>query len=406
MINIIFCKIFDERHTKPDMSVRFCAGANEDHGEVKKRIESIFEEVKSEYSDVINKTESIDLDPKSLYFVVGEMQGYCLLDCQRDAVASAFELFVGPSLKGAQGQFFTPRNVVRMIVDIIDPGPLDKILDPACGSGGFLAESMKHVWSKIEEKGTELCWQRDAIEVEKQKVARDHVRGVDKDISLSKIAKAYLAILGDGRSGVFCDNSLSNPKNWGRETCAGVSLESFDVVVTNPPFGKKLAIDDESILGQYELGYKWNQDEDGIFSKDATKCVKQTPQILFIERCLSFLKPGGKLGIVLLESIFGMPKYRYVVDFIRKKSRIKAIVALPEDLFQPNTHAKCCVLICEKFQKGERPDERNKIFMADVKWCGHDSRGNPTYTIGDGGNKIPLDEIPEVAEKYKENMGL
>jgi type I restriction enzyme M protein len=124
---------------------------------------------------------------------------------------------------------------------------------------------------------------------------------------------------------------------------------------------------------------------------------KQPPQILFIERCLNLLRDGGRMGIVLLESIFGMPKYRYVVDFINKRARILAIVTLPEDLFQPFTHAKTCVVLLEK-TPATKP---YPIFMCDVKWCGHDSRGNPTWSVDSDGKKTLLDEVPLVASLYK-----
>jgi type I restriction enzyme M protein len=103
------------------------------------------------------------------------------------------------------------------------------------------------------------------------------------------------------------------------------------------------------------------------------------------------------MGIVLLESIFGMPKYRYVVDFINKRARILAIVTLPEDLFQPFTHAKTCVVLLEKTPAAKA----YPIFMCDVKWCGHDSRGNPTWSLNSDGEKVLLDEVPLVASLYK-----
>lgn len=127
-----------------------------------------------------------------------------------------------------------------------------------------------------------------------------------------------MAILGDGRGGVYCENSLDNFKNWHSKTKEGVQLGTFDIVMTNPPFGKKLAIDSEDILKNYDLGHKWNvNNSDGEFEKGDV-LDKQSPQLLFIERCFDLLKPGGTLGIVLLESIFGMPKYKYVVDYIFK----------------------------------------------------------------------------------------
>lgn len=403
LINLIFCKIYDERFTRQTDTVKFRAGINEKDEDVQNRILDLFEKVKQQYDDVIDVAESITLDARCIKYIVGELQLYSLKDSSRDAVGEAFEIFIGPSLKGAQGQFFTPRNVVNMIIKMVDPDTDDKILDPACGSGGFLVESLRYVWNKVEKKGIELGWPESEIEAEKQKVAIKNFRGIDKDNFLSKVAKAYLAILGDGRGGVHCENSLEKFENWNKKTFEDIQPGSFDIVVTNPPFGKKLSIDSTEILSLYDLGHKWRINENGSFEK-AELVDKQPPQLLFIERCFQMLKDGGKMGIVLLESIFGMPKYQYVVDYIQKKAKILAIVSLPEDLFQPHTHAKCCVLICQKYRKGESFENCSDydVFMSDVKWCGHDSRGNVTYTYTAEGEKIVLDEIPLVAEKFAE----
>lgn len=401
IINIIFCKIYDERFTRPDDTVKFRAGVNEDPDDIYNRINALFEKVKEQYSDVIEISDSLIIDSKTLAYIVGELQLYSLMDSSRDAIGEAFEIFIGISLKGDQGQFFTPRNVVDMTISMLDPSINDKIIDPACGSGGFLTQSLRYVWKKIEEEGLELGWPDSEIQAEKQKMAIKNLRGIDKDDFLSKVAKAYLAILGDGRGGIYCENSLDHYKNWSHKAQENVMFESFDIVVTNPPFGKKLSIDSKDILIQYELGYKWKE-EKGHFIKGELS-DKQPPQILFIERCLNLLKPGGKMGIVLLESIFGMPKYRYVVDFILNNTKILAMVSLPEDLFQPNTHAKCCVMICQKYHEGDNRGNCGDydIFMADAKWCGHDSRGNPTYSIGSDGSKQLLDDIPQIAKEYK-----
>lgn len=403
IINIIFCKIYDERFTRPEDSVKFRAGIDEKDEDVRKRIIELFEKVKQQYNDVIDVADSLMLDAKCIKYIVGELQLYSLKDSSRDAVGEAFEIFIGPSLKGAQGQFFTPRNVVNMVIRMIDPDTNDKILDPACGSGGFLVESLRYVWAKLDIKGEELGWPNSEIEAEKQKVAIRNFRGIDKDSFLSKVAKAYLAILGDGRGGVHCENSLDRYDNWSAKTIEDIQPGTFDVIVTNPPFGKKLSIDTTEILSLYDLGHKWNCDQSGEFTI-GDLADKQPPQLLFIERCFQLLRDGGRLGIVLLESIFGMPKYQYVVNYIQRNAKILAIVTLPEDLFQPHTHAKCCVVICQKYNKNENKDNcgEYQIFMSDVKWCGHDSRGNVTYKYNDAGEKIVLDEIPLVADKYWE----
>lgn len=396
LINLIFCKIYDERFTKPDEMVTFRAGVEEEPKVIKERVTKLFEMVKKQYSDVIAVADSIELDAASLTHVVGALQQYALIECERDAVGEAFETFIGPSLKGPQGQFFTPRNVVKMVVDMVDPQPDEKIIDPACGSGGFLVEALRHVWRAVDERGLALGWPELEIHSEKQKVAIDKLRGIDKDAFLSKVAKAYMAILGDGRGGVFCENSLDQPKNWDRKARESIQMGSFDVVITNPPFGKKLAIEGEEMLKSFELGHVWKSEKGGPFTKGGLQ-DKQPPQILFIERCLDLLRDGGRMGIVLLESIFGMPKYRYVVDYINKRARILAIVTLPDDLFQPFTHAKTCVVILEK-TPATKP---YPIFMCDVKWCGHDSRGNPTWSVDTNGKRVLLDEVPDVASLYK-----
>ena len=153
LINIIFCKIYDERFTRGDHIVTFRAGTNEDPSKVRTRISDLFEKVKDQYNDVIDVGDSLVLDSRSLAYVVGELQLYSLHDSTRDAVGAAFETFIGPSLKGGQGQFFTPRNVVKMIIDMIAPSPEDRIIDPACGSGGFLVEALRYVWKEVDRRG-------------------------------------------------------------------------------------------------------------------------------------------------------------------------------------------------------------------------------------------------------------
>lgn len=389
IINLIFCKIYDERFTKPEDTVKFRAGIDEKSDDVRKRIKELFEHVKTQYNDVIDNDDEILLDNNTLTYVVGELQIYCITESERDAIADAFETFIGPSLKGGQGQFFTPRNIVKLIVEIVNPGADDKLIDPACGSGGFLIESLRHAWNIIDERGKSFYWPENEIFAEKQRVAIKNIRGSDKDNFLSKVAKAYMAIIGDGRGGVFCENSLDNPENWKSNAQEAIQLGHFDVVVTNPPFGQKLKIDDTSILKKYNLAHKWvNNRKTGVFTKSNQVQASQAPQILFIERCLQLLRPGGRIGIIAPESMFCNPSHRYIVQYIKSVARIKAIISLPEELFQPYTHAKTCAVIIEKVPTDL--DNGHEIFMAVAKWCGHDSRGL----------EIPHDDIPKILDKF------
>jgi type I restriction enzyme M protein len=215
IINILFCKILDEQETAPEETVTFRAGIDESGRDVRKRILALFEKVKTAvYDDVFGKGDTITLDAESVRYVVGELQNYCVMDADRDAIGDAFEVFIGPALRGAEGQFFTPRNVVKMMVDILDPKPGEQIIDPACGSGGFLITALDHVWDKIEKEATRKNWTERQKLKREMEVATDCFRGIDKDAFLAKVCKAYMALIGDGRGGVFCENSLRPPAEW------------------------------------------------------------------------------------------------------------------------------------------------------------------------------------------------
>ena len=138
IINVLFCKILDEQETAPDDMVTFRAGIDEDPKDVKKRVLGLFEKVKTTvYDDVFADTDTITLDAESVQYVVGELQNYCVMDADRDAIGDAFEVFIGPALRGAEGQFFTPRNVVKMMVEILTLSPVSRLSIPRVGQAGF-----------------------------------------------------------------------------------------------------------------------------------------------------------------------------------------------------------------------------------------------------------------------------
>ena len=388
IINLLFCKIYDEVYTDPNVQVKFRAGVDEPSDLIKQRINELFEkDVKKEFSDVFDDKDTITLDKDSIRYVVGELQNYCITEAKREAIGDAFEVFIGPALRGAEGQFFTPRNVVQMIIEILQPSPREYIIDPACGTGGFLIVALEHIWKKIEDEGKRKNWSSEILVSQKRDVASKFLRGIDKDSFLAKVTKAYMAIVGDGRGGVFCENSLKNPNEWSNSAQEKIVLNNFDIVITNPPHGSKIPIKGEKILEQYQLARVWKRDRTtGEWYITNKIKDKQSPQVLFIERCLQLLRPGGRLAIILPESLFGNPSHGYVVTFLKKNTRIFGIVSMPEELFQPHTHNKTCVLFVEK----EAQKSNDTIFMSIVKWCGHDSRGNT----------IPYDEIPSVASHF------
>lgn len=375
LINLIFCKIFDERFTSPKSIVRFRIGLNENNSDVRVRIEKLFSDVKAKYKEVFTKEDVINLDDNSIAYIVGELQNYCLIDAERDVLADAFETFIDHALKGGQGQFFTPRNVVKMMVEILDPDDSDVIIDPACGSGGFIIESLRYIWNRIIDRYKNMGWTETAILEEKIDVANKCIRGIDKDYFLSKIAKSYMAIMGDGKGGVFCEDSLERPENWGDKTRQKVHLGDFSVVLTNPPFGSKIPVTGEDKLKQYELAHKWKNTKGTNEWKKDKLADKEAPQILFIERCYQLLKYGGRMAIVLPDGVFGNNQLGYIRQFIMQRFRLVAIIDIPLETFMPNTGTKTSILVAQKLRKKDIPLDY-PVFMCVAETCGHDRRGN------------------------------
>lgn len=257
IINIIFCKIYDERFTAPNDPVSFRVGIDEDPQLVRQRIDELFIKVKTKYTEVIEIADKISLDNDSLVYVVGELQSYCLIEAERDVIADAFETFIQYTLKGSLGQFFTPRNIVRLIVEIVKPQPNEILIDPACGSGGFLIESMKYMWGILAEQDKKYHWGTTSLIEEQKSCAIKSIRGIEKDAFLAKVTKAYMAILGDGKSGIFCEDALSKTTDWNIATQQSVGMDRFDVLLANPPFGKDIKVAGEDKLRQYDLAHNW-----------------------------------------------------------------------------------------------------------------------------------------------------
>lgn len=403
IINLLFCKILDEQETEPAQMVSFRAGVEETAETIRIRILALFERVKTAtYEDVFTDADTINLDAESLRYVVGELQNYCVMDADRDAIGDAFEVFIGPALRGAEGQFFTPRNVVKMMVEIIDPKPGEKIIDPACGSGGFLIGALEHVWGQLRQEAQRKGWSERQLFKREVEVATDCFRGIDKDAFLAKVCKAYMALIGDGRGGIFCANGLSRPEDWPARMQDKVGLGQFDVVLSNPPFGKDIVVKGGPVLSQYELARRWKRDEEsGRMAMTETLPEQCPPQLLFLERCLQLLRPGGRLGIVLPESLLGNPSYEHVHEFLVARTTLEAVMTMPEPLFKTSgkggTHTKVCVLVLRK----RVTKEDTPIFMADAKWCGHDSRGNPTLRKDGKGDWQLLDDIPVIHERHR-----
>ena len=394
IINLILCKIYDERFTAPNDMVSFRTTIDDKEIDVFNRINTLFLSVKGKYRDVLDETDKIELDLNSLKHVVGKLQKYCVTECERDIVSDAFEVFIGYSLKGEQGQFFTPQNVVKLMIAIINPDIDEMIIDPSCGSGGFLVESLRHVWKKIDAKAKKLNWTESAIIEEKKDAGIKQIRGLDKDSFLTKVSKSYMSILGDGKGGIFCEDSLERPEKWKQNTQTHIKLEMFDVIMTNPPFGKDIKVVGENKLIQYDLAKK----ED---SKGKQKLVTEgNVSSLFFERNLQLLKVGGRLGIVLPETYFHAPSQQHVFNYFFLNNNITHVIDLPHNTFRPYNNAKCIILILEKGKP-----QQEYITMAVAEQMGHDHQGKIIHRIDDKGNftNIIWDDVNIIIDELMNN---
>ncbi|MCY3918312.1 MAG: N-6 DNA methylase [Chloroflexi bacterium] len=409
LLKLIFCKIQDERGSE---RLQFYAAASERHGingplKVKQRVGRLFAEVRAEYDTIFASNDEIALDPSVLAFLVAQLQMYSLLESDVDVKGRAYEEIVGANLRGDRGEFFTPRNVCNMCVDMLRPTETDTILDPACGTGGFLITAMNHVYEEMKRsearRGGTQARREVALRQRVQRFASRSIFGIDLNPNLVKSSKMNMVMNNDGSGGLFQGNSLARPAMWSEELRDENSLDRVDILFTNPPFGSKIPIDDPSILSQFDLGHAWRYEEqtDSWYMTDRLQ-KSQPPEILFIERCVQFLTPGtGRMAIVLPDGILGSPGLGYVREWILTNTRVLASIDLHTDTFQPHVSVQTSVLVLERKDSATIARETAsgvrsayEVFLAVVERIGHDKRGNITYVRDDEGNEI----VEEIAE--------
>lgn len=412
LLKIIFCKIHDERSSD---EIKFYATSTERQGmngkiKVKKRFDGLFDELKGDYPSIFRDNDVIELDHNVLAYIVSQLQLYSLLESDVDVKGRAYEEIVGSNLRGDRGEYFTPRNICQMAVDMLDPNERQLILDPACGTGGFLITAMNHVINKIRKRHERNRQGEDAVRQSIQKFAEKWIVGMDLNPNLVKAAKMNMVMNNDGAGGLFRANSLQSPAMWIDDLRSLDLMGSVDLLFTNPPYGDKIPIDDRSILEQYDLGHIWSYDNetDRWIRTDKIQ-KKQPPQILFIERCVKLLKPGGgRCALVLPDGILGSPGNGYVREWILQNTRILASIDLHPDTFQPHVSIQTSLLFLERKTKLEIEREKAaeqmndyNVFMATANHIGHDKRGRITYVRDKQGNEV-VEEIEETIKKYED----
>ena len=414
LLKIIFCKIHDERSSD---EVEFYATTKERHGlngrlKAKRRLDTLFNDVKAEYPTIFRKNEAIELNPAVLAYIVSQLQMYSLLESDIDVKGRAYEEIVGSNLRGDRGEFFTPRNICQMTVAMLDPTERQLILDPACGTGGFLITAMNYVIEKIRAaeigKWGDVERAETAIRQRVQRFAQNCIIGMDLNPNLVRASKMNMVMNNDGTGGLFQENSLKPRAVWDDELRARQIVGEVDLLFTNPPFGSKIPIDEPSILETYDLGHVWSYDV-GTDNWAMTEAVQksQPPEILFVERCVQFLKPGtGRCAIVLPDGILGSPGLGYVREWILRNTRVLSSIDLHPDTFQPHVSVQTSVLILERKTDAEIAIETAahmndyEVFMAVANHIGHDKRGNVTYVRDQKGNEI-IEEAEDTLKEYE-----
>ncbi len=424
LLKVIFCKTEDEQQLgKPlEFFARSGERSNPD-GQltVQKRIAKIFEKVKKHHSKIFDKKDDIKLKPRSLAYIVSELQSYSLLNTHTDIKGKAYEELVGANLRGDRGEFFTPRNIMHMTVGMLNPQDDEKVLDSSCGTGGFLVIAMNHVIVDLEKRlineigKPKSKWSDSEKEIFRQRIidiASNNFFGFDINPDLVKATKMNMVMNNDGSGNILRTDSLLPPHEWESEFKAKLAeslnidkreikshdtISYFDLIVTNPPFGSKIPIRDPHILDQYELARIWQKDKTDRNNWMMTNRLQSSvpPEQLFIERCIQFLRPAGRIGIVLPDSILGSPGLGYIRQWLIKNTRIIASIDLHVDTFQPHNGTQTSILFLQKKTEEEIHKEEKTgkmrdypIFMAMVDRVGHDKRGNTLFKRDKHGNII------------------
>jgi len=431
-LKVIFCKIHDERNLlEPIQFYTTSKERNYKDGQasVYNRISKIFEEVKKKNAQIFDENDTIKLSPRTLTFLVAELQKYALLNTNIDIKGKAYEEIVGANLRGDRGEFFTPRNVMKMAVDMINPKDNEKVLDSSCGTGGFVVTAMNKVIERLRERFEELygekaSWSNEIQKAYNEKIsetAKENFFGFDINPDLVKATKMNMVMNNDGSGNILQMNTLLPPQEWDDKTKTHLAealhiqkktiknhttIGFFDVIVTNPPFGSKIPIRDTQVLEQFDLGHIWQKDENGNWHQTARLQSSVPPEQLFIERILQLLKEGGRTAIVLPDSILGSPGLEYIRYWLIKKTRIIASVDLHADAFQPHNGTQCSILFLQKKTQKEIDDEEKSgqiidynIFMTMIDHIGHDKRGNIIFKRDEKGNIIMTEKEETVAEK-------
>ncbi|MFE3001410.1 restriction endonuclease subunit M [Nocardia sp. NPDC059246] len=418
---LIFAKMHDERRGR-DQPPRFWAGMfekevnghrqlvdeqfdSDGQRAIRARVEPLFDEIREKYTgSIFRGNEQITLSDRALAFMVGELAKYDFGRTDLDAKGAAYQELVGTNLRGDRGQYFTPRGAIDLIVAMLNPKEGERVLDPACGTGGFLVSTLKHMDRRFhEEERIEIGEEStdDFLSIRDRLIAysRTNLFGADFDPFLVRAAQMNIVMASNGEARLFNMNSLEFPAGHlaGAAEARGVAdLGTIDVVMTNPPFGSDIPITDPNILRNYDLAHIWERADDGSFRNTGRLQGSVAPEVLFIERCYDWLRPGGRMGIVLPNGILGNSGDEYIRWWILRHCWVLASVDLPVEVFivEANVNILTSLLFLKKKTQQELQAEDlgsqsdYPVFMAVAEKVGFDRRGNTLYKRSPDGEEI------------------
>lgn len=417
---LIFAKMYDERANR-GKDRKFFAFATEPFSEegrmaIRNRIKPLFEAVKKQYgsSGLFRPSDEITLSDRALAYMVMELARYNFSRSDVDAKGAAYQEIVGTNLRGDRGQYFTPRRAVNLVVRILDPKETEKVFDPADGTGGFLVATLAYQLHRFraEYKRDLGDKTQDSILDRLRDYANKNLFGADFDPFLVRASTMNILMAANTEGHIFHMDSLAFPHSHlpGNEAAKKfVPFGSVDVLMTNPPFGSEIPITERAILENHQLARRWSRTVDGGWMEQTSTQNAVAPEILFIEQSIRWLRPGGRMGIVLPNGILGNPGDEYIRRWILRHCWVLACVEVPVEAFivEANVGILTSLLFLKKKTDTEMDAEAQghvkeyPIFMAVAEKAGVDRRGNVLNKRNPDGTEKMVTRVYE--ERVKTN---
>lgn len=332
MQKLILCKLEDEKSRDEIPLFWISPSEAEEIGRkdiqkvVMDRMKHLFRKVKKRHPQLYPRGKNLKLSLRTISDCIAQLQTYSLSKASYDVISTAYPKFISKSTYGFLGQYFTPKPLVDFIVNLLDPTEEEKVLDPACGSGGFLISIMHYVSIRAKKRA---------------EYARKKISGIDINPKMVSICKTNMLIQGDGHANIFLADFLSDLSVLNR-----IKPESFDVVVTDPPLAH--VITEQEVLENFVLGIGRNS---------------QQIYVLFLEKCIKMTKPKGRIAMVVPDPLLTRPSLGYARDFLLENTLIRAIISLPSRTFVPYSRIKTSVILMQKKER-TRSYEDYDVFMA------------------------------------------